>query len=178
MDKQGRDQNITSQAFSSLAYGPENKPNISALTIHEYEPLESALLCLPSQLDVVKIVDVKPQRMQVLDDWTEQNKKRELFIRNFHGLVTGCDGDINATLTLTQRRSGKKKEVTTTVTTTAMTTSKTTVKTMPSSSENQTETPTETSASAEGASCESQTGQGDTDSRYHFILATGLAKFS
>ena len=35
MDKEGHDENLTSQQFGSLAYGPVNVPNVSALTIDD-----------------------------------------------------------------------------------------------------------------------------------------------
>ena len=92
MDVQGRDANITSQAFTTLAYGSQTQSQASALTVHgSIQNIEEALLCMPKYPHTVFSVQVNTDRMEIMDNWTQTNKKRQIHIQNFYRVVTESD---------------------------------------------------------------------------------------
>ena len=89
MDKDGNDENITSQAFSTFAYGSDTQSQASALTVHSsMDTIEEAIICMPRYPDVVYTVNVNTERMAVMDGWTHLNKKRKIYIPKFYKTVT------------------------------------------------------------------------------------------
>ena len=92
MDRDGRDALITSQGFSSLIYGPQNQSNSSVLTVHaQIEPVQSAVVILPTHPDSLFIVDLNDIRMGNLESWTEVNQTREIHVQNCYNILTGSD---------------------------------------------------------------------------------------
>ena len=94
MDKEGMDENITCQAFSTLAYSPDNQGQASALTVHTtIETLEDALVCLPKHPHTVFKVPLNTERMELLEDLTHKHKADDVNIPNFYKMVTECGPD-------------------------------------------------------------------------------------
>ena len=96
MDKQGYDENITSQGFGSLIYGPQDPNDRSNLTVHD---VESALICLPSEPDNVYAVGLNSQKMTRFSGWTHENQNRVIKIDNFYQIATASDTPTGFTTT-------------------------------------------------------------------------------
>ena len=86
MDPEGRDENLTSQQFGAIAYGPQNQSNQSVQTIHtvQDEPNESAIIGFPTDPDTVFVVGLNAERMAVLRGWTLENTQNVLYIPSFY----------------------------------------------------------------------------------------------
>ena len=105
MDREGRDRNITSQQFGSLAYGHQIQSNTaSAATVTSPEDFQdkSTIISLPSDPDKVYVVDLDDSRLNILDTWTQGNKYKEIVVPNFRDIVTGSDETVQITISATE----------------------------------------------------------------------------
>ena len=108
MDVEGRDANITSEAFGSLACGSQTESQASSLTVHtSADKIEDALLCMPRYPDTVFKVKVNTDRMEIMDSWAQTNKTSEIHIPNFYKTLTECEPDAELSIRMVP---AKKKE--------------------------------------------------------------------
>ena len=95
MDKEGRDYNITTQNFSTLAHGSQTQSQLSTATVTaSIDPKERAIISLPRYPHLVFFVDLICKRMGIFDGWTQSNKTSQMCIPNFYTIVTGSGPDV------------------------------------------------------------------------------------
>ena len=114
MDREGCDANITSQGFGSLAYGSTIQSNISNLTLHgSVEKIEPATVSMSRYPDSVFKVELKSERMDVMDGLTRRNKKCKIKIPNFHTILTESDPEAEIQLRVVDKKQQSTEAQTT-----------------------------------------------------------------
>ena len=125
MDKQGHDENITSQGFSSIIYGPQTQSNVSSFTVHggTQPNLQDAIIGVPSFPDHAFIMNLNDDHMSTITAWSLVRNKRKINISNFYANTLNYDDSHNlptstTTTTTTMTVTTSTDTTPTTVTTT------------------------------------------------------------